>query len=211
MADFGEIGGWVEKHPYATGAIVFGGGLVLLWAFGYLGGSSSSSAETGTNNLAAAYYAAEAAQTTAGTQLQMATVAANSADAQTATQANAAVAINQANADMETTLGSQTTTAAQTLYNDQLQSSITSANDTMAENNVNQAYLYQTTLAGNNAQETLAALNGILPQELALNPSHMAALYIPGVGNFGVGGTTATPNDYAAAGYTAAEIAAAFG
>lgn len=84
---------WAKRNPWIAGIAVFGVGLIILWALGYLGGGSSASANQGQQseaqtqqNLAAAYYAAEAAQATAGTQLQLAqvndTAAVNIANAQ---------------------------------------------------------------------------------------------------------------------------------
>jgi hypothetical protein len=214
--DMGDIGKMIEKHPLATGAIVFGGGLVLLWALGYLGGGSASSAASGTTNLAAAYYAAEAAQTTAGTQLQIATVAANSQDAIATTQANAAVAINGAQQDALTTLGGQSLTGAQTLYNDNLISSTTSANDTAQTAISQSAYDLDTANANNSAAEYLAALNGIVPQ--LISQGYGAGIVLPGIGALSAGAAApntnpavSSPAQAATLGYSAAQIEAMFG
>jgi hypothetical protein len=215
--NMGEIGDMIKKHPLATGAIVFGGGLVLLWAFGYLGGSSSSSssAASGTNNLAAAYYAAEAAQTTAGTQLQIAQVAGNTQEALATTQANAAVAINGAQQDALTTLGGQSATTAQTAYNDNLVSSTTSANDAAYEAVTGSNNALETTFANNQTSEVLAALNGIIPQQLAMGAG--ADYNLPGFGTISAGahvpsvGPLSGPTQAASLGFTPAEIQAMFG
>lgn len=85
-----EILGWAEKHPYATGGVVLGAGLLALWYLGYFSGSGSS--DSG-QNLAAAYYGAESAQALAGNQVQLATVQADAATNIAKTQADAATAI----------------------------------------------------------------------------------------------------------------------
>jgi hypothetical protein len=174
-----EITSWIEDHPYATGGIVIVGGLALLWLFGFFGSSSTASADTSGNNLAAAYYSAEAAQATAGTQLQMATVAYGNQTAQVQAQANAAEAIASTQANMYTTLGSQTSSTAQLMYNDQLLSSQTNANDALNAANTNANYQYLTSVAGDQAQQYGDYAGMIIPSE---NAAYAAYLQSPFAG-----------------------------
>lgn len=55
------------EHPLVTGAIVFGGGLAVLYLFGFFGSSSSS----GSDPTASDYFNAVATQAVSGDQLQM--------------------------------------------------------------------------------------------------------------------------------------------
>lgn len=179
---------WAEDNPVATGGIILIGGLGLLWLFGFFSSSGSSSSNTAQSNMAAAYYAAEAAQTTAGTQLQIATDTNQAQTAQVGLQTAAAVAINKANADSATTI--QTTQS-----NDALQ----------ASNNAN-AFAYQTAVSGNQANEIMSALNTVIPTELAYGQGQ-ASFYLPGVGSFNSGlATTSTPASLAAQGFSQAQI-----
>ena len=128
---------WAEEHPYATAGVIFVGGLGLLWLFGFFGGgSASSSADTASTNMASAYYAAEAAQATAGTQLNMQQDIDQAATAQTALSTGAAVAINAANASSATSIASSmygaSTTIATTQSNDALAASQTANSDRRA-------------------------------------------------------------------------------
>ena len=212
--NMGSIGKWIEEHPYATGGIVFGGGLVLLWAFGYLGGGSSSSAQSGTSNLAAAYYAAEAAQTTAGTQLQMATVQSNAAQGIATTQANAAVAINQAQSDMATTLGQQNANASvwinQANSDNALLATQSNNNSALATVQTNAAYANATNTTNVNAGILSTFLNTIVPQELALTGGVGAGAVLPGIGTVGIASGSTTPAQAAAVGFTPTQIAQMF-
>jgi hypothetical protein len=212
--NMGSIGKWIEEHPYATGGIVFGGGLVLLWAFGYLGGGSSSSANSGTSNLAAAYYAAEAAQTTAGTQLQMATVQSNAAQGIATTQANAAVAINQAQSDMATTLGQKNANASvwinQENSDNALLATQSNNNSALATVQTNAAYNFAT--AQNNSQASILStyLNTIVPQELALTGGAAGAVLPMGIGGVGIQSGNTTPAEAAMQGFSPSQIAQMF-
>lgn len=209
-----SIGGWIEEHPYATGGIVFGGGLVLLWMFGYIGGGSGDG-NSGSSNLAAAYYGAEAAQTTAGTQLQMATVQANAQQGIATTQANAAVALGHIQADMQTTLGQQTANVANTqTVNDTIVANH-SADDALATVNSNNYFANLTATTHDNTSVALAALNGIIPQALYYGGASGAGGYVPGLGSFAIGSGSGAaggnPNVLRAAGYTPSQINAIVG
>lgn len=198
MADFHPIA-YAEEHPYIAGAVVFGGGLVLLWALGYLGGGSSttSSADAATQSMAAAYYAAEAAQTQAGTALNIATVQANAQTQGALIQAQGAVAINQSNntaatsiassmynADMQDTASANAAATQQAQY--AAQTAQVQANDAMNTANLQALYNKQTAIAGDNAQSLQTAMNTIIPQELALTSG---TSFNMGIGNqqFSVG------------------------
>lgn len=185
---------WAEDNPVATGGIILIGGLGLLWLLGFFSSTSSTSGSNDAQtNMAAAYYAAEAAQTTAGTQLQIATDTNQAQTAQVGLQTAAAVAINQANQDSATTI--QTT----------------QANDALAASNNANAFAYQTAVSGNQANEIMSALQTVVPTELAYGQGQ-ANFYLPGVGTFNSGvATTNTPNTLAAQGFSAAQIAAMFG
>jgi hypothetical protein len=188
-----DIAQTVEEHPYVTGAVVFGGGLAILWLFGFFSSTSStSSTDTATTNMAAAYYAAEAQQATAGTQLNIAQDYTQAQTDQTAIQANAAVAINAAQTGAATQIAaSQYNTAgyianvqgadmvAMNASNNWL-GSVQSADaaNTAASNNW---YALQTTNANNSAAQYQTVLGTIIPQELALSGGG-AAFALPGVG-----------------------------
>lgn len=145
---------WAEEHPWLAGGLTLGVVFLLLWLLGFF--SSSSSASSGTNNLAAAYYNAEAAQTTAATQLQMATVMYGNQTAQTQIQANAAQAIAATQYGAATTINGQNATAATTISNtgnnDQLLATINSNNDALSAANTAASYAFQTAAAGYAAQ-----------------------------------------------------------
>lgn len=156
---------WIEEHPWLAGAIGLGGLLILLWLLGFF--SSSTSQTSSNNGLAAAYYNAEAAQTTAGTQLQMATEAYAAQTAQDQIQANGAEAIASTTAGMYTTIGQQNASTTTALGNDQLLASENSNNDALAASNTAAMYGYQTAQAGYQAANFQTVLNTIAPQELA--------------------------------------------
>lgn len=196
---------WAEQHPYMTAAIVFGGGLAVLYMLGYLGGGSGS-AQSGAANMAAAYYAAEAQQAVAGTQLNMATVQANAQTQGQQIQANAALGIAQSNDAASVAIATH-------MYD----SANVQANDAAAVAGVQAGYNYQTALAGLQAGEMTTAMNTFIPQELALSGG-AAAFVLPGIGGqapqvgaINVTGAPYTPAGYAQAGYTPQQIKAIFG
>jgi hypothetical protein len=205
-----EVIEWVEKNPVP--AFVVGGVVVLgvMWFMGVFS-SPAASSNGGQTNMAAAYYAAEAAQAQAGAQIQLATVQATNQTAQVTANANAAEAIAATEANMQTTLGGQTLTGQQTLYNDELLSAQTSANDAVQSSNINAANTLAVTNSNNWANEFLAALNGVIPQEVAQTGA--ASVTLPGLGNFQVGPTAGAPNinQAIAAGYTPAQALALYG
>jgi hypothetical protein len=101
-----EVTAWAGEHPYATGGIVLGGGLVLLWAFGFFSGSGGGGGAQTSG--AAAFYGAEAAQAQIGGAIQIATlqtaaatnqagIAAQNDQALANIQATAAVVLNGQN------------------------------------------------------------------------------------------------------------------
>jgi hypothetical protein len=87
---------WAEAHPWATGGIVLGGGLALLWLLGAFSKSNAGATDSGSNN-AGAYYAAEAAQAGAGAAIQQSTLETAAATAQNQSNNAAMVAIDAAN------------------------------------------------------------------------------------------------------------------
>jgi hypothetical protein len=202
-----DIGKTVEEHPYVTGAVVFGGGLALLWLFGFFSSTSStSSTDTATTNMAAAYYAAEAQQATAGTQLNIAQDYTQAQTDQTQIQANAAVAINAAQTGAATQIavtqyGAMTSIAAGQ-YNAATQIAATQGADALATTNNNNYYAFQTNQANNAAAEYQTVLGTIIPQELALTGGS-AAVSLPGFGSGTVNRTgVVSINDLIAQGYS---------
>lgn len=192
-----EFKAWIDKNPLLAGGIVFGVGLVILWWLGYFS-SSSSSTDTSGNNLAAAYYAAEAASATAGTQLQLATVQATNQTAQVASQANAAVAINQAQQTAATTIAQYGAGVA-----------ATNANDAMLTANTAASYAYQTAQTHDSAMNFNDYINNILPMELQYGGGY-AQTNFPGQGNVVFTPGAPSPAQQAAAGFSPAQIAQMF-
>ena len=183
-----DVLGCVEAHPWLAALLGLGGLLILLWLLGFFSGSSSSSSSG--NSLAAAYYNAEAAQTTAGTQLQMATEMYTNQTAQAQIQANGAEAIASTQAGMYTTLGQQNAGVATALGNDQLLASNNSNDDALAASNTAALYGYQTAQAGYNASIANNYISNVLPGELALSGGS-ATTQLPGYSApFSVGGAT---------------------
>ena len=105
-----EVLKWIEDHPILAAVLGIGGLLLILWLLGFF-----SKPSTGSANLAGAYYAAEAAQTTAATQLQMATVQATNDTAKAGLQAQAAQAIAATNANAAMNIAATQGTTATTL------------------------------------------------------------------------------------------------
>ena len=165
MADFHVIH-WAEEHPAYAGAIVFVGGLALLWFLGYLGPSSSSSNQANNQQqqaaiteqqLATAYYAAEAAQSTAGTELQLAQVNDQAAVNIAGGQNQAAVAINAAN-----------NTTQQLGYTTAGGLGTTQANDALAASENANQYSAAVAQTYANAANYNTLFNTTIPYELAL-------------------------------------------
>jgi hypothetical protein len=228
MAEFRPVA-WFEAHPVAGGAILFGGGLGLLWLFGFFGSSSSSasSSNTAATNMAAAYYGAEAQQAVVGGQMQIASEQFAAQTAQTGLQANAAVAINQANAtasqniassmyNSATQINAANTNAAVQLgsvqANDASQLASVQANDALAATASNNAYAYLTNVAGNAANQNITAMQTIIPQELALTGGTSFNMNYGGQ-DYNLSSFAPPPNTpaYAAyAGYTPAQVAGMF-
>jgi hypothetical protein len=100
-----------KRHPWAAGALVFVAGLAIL--FWWRSGSSGSSGSSAAANNAGAFYAAEAAQTQAGTALQMTTLQTAAATAGARIQADAALGIAQTQAARDVQLGNQQATTDQ--------------------------------------------------------------------------------------------------
>jgi hypothetical protein len=202
--DWKGAGRWIEEHPYATGGIVFAGGLAILWYLGYFsGGSSNASASNGTANLAAAYYAAEAAQTTASTQLQMATVADTNATAQVGLQATAATAINAANANASTIINGQNAGATVSLGQQDLLATQSNNATSLATVNSNNAYADQEQSNAQQANILQTILSQIIAPQVAKTGS--AAYAGPG-GVISAAPGSPGPNAFAAAGFTQSQI-----
>lgn len=165
---------WAKANPLLAGLAVFGVGLLLLWLLGFFSKSSSQGAsnQTAQTNLAAAYYAAEAAQATAGTQLQMATVQATNRTAQVQAQANAAQAIANAH-DTAAVQATQLSTNAQNVQ----------SNDAAATSQALGQYAYQTAVATGQAANYGTFLGTTVPTELVATGGQLggnvASLYYP--------------------------------
>ena len=227
---------WAEEHPWLAGGLTLGIVFLFLWLFGAFGSSSSSSSSSNGTNLAAAYYNAEAAQTTAGTQLQMATVAYGAQTAQTQIQANAATAIaasqsgaattiNGQNASAATTinasnnsaavsLGSFNSTVQQALGYDALLGTINSNDDALATANTNGYWNNQSATTAATAGEYDAFLTNVLPAEIAnAGPTAVITAGLPGIGTFGLAGPggISTPSSLESVGYTPAGAASLLG
>lgn len=209
---------WVEEHPALAAVIGVGGVFILLWLFGFFSSSSQASGNSGQSNLAAAYYAAEAAQTTAGTQLNIATEN-DQAQVQLAQlQANAATGIAQTQADMYTTINGQNVGSANTINQnytnltalqaqDALLTTVNNNQTAVSENQTNQAYALQTQTVNNQANEYLDAVNNIAVPEIAMYGSAQFNTVGPGgVQQFTVAPQTWTPSTAAMAGFNPAAL-----
>lgn len=188
---------FAEEHPWEAGGIVFAGGLILLWLLGFF--SKAPAASGGGNaGLAQAYYAAEAAQTVAGTQLQIAQANGVAQTAQAQIAADAAVKINGQNTAAATAITQTNATAATDI----------SATNAKAATDING----QNTSAGLSAalaSDYSNLLSIIVPQEMAMNGGS-AAVSIPffGGGNVAVSaGLTTGPNTLAEMGFDPSQIA----
>lgn len=228
---FDDIGKWMGEHPWLTGGAIVGGGLGLLWLFGFFS-SSTSSTDTGQTNMAAAYYAAEAAQAAAGAQIQAISLQTTAATAQDQINANAAVAINGANTGAATTINQQNTGSANTIAgygetvglagitgttqqvlgvsSNQLQATQINANAATTQNQSNNTTAASVATTGANAGEVNTALQTIIPQEIAMSGGY-GNFILPGAGYATVNTGAAAPiNQLISSGYTpamAAEIA----
>lgn len=207
-----NIVNWVEKNPWLAGLIGLGGVLIILWLLGYFSSSSSSSSSAG-NSLAAAYYNAEAAQTTAGTQLQMATEYYNAQTAQDAIQAGGAEAIASTQANMYTTIGQQNAGTTTALGNDQLLAAENSSNDALQASQTAAMYGYQTAQAANQASLISNFFNNVVPAEAAYGGGLAETNIIPGMGLVGVAPSSGAVNPVilAGEGYSPSGVAAQLG
>jgi hypothetical protein len=217
MASLSDAGEWMKQHPYATGAIVFGGGLALLWLFGYIGGGSSSQTSSSGGNTTAAYYAAEAAQSQAGAAIQLGTLQTQAATAQAKIQADAATAINESNNQATMTVNQQNTGSANTIAGLELQGTMHNADTaylTAVSNNASATAINDS----NNSASIWQTIYGTLfPAEIAqtggwgvVNAPSGQAVYI-GAGSglsYAIG---QGPAALAARGYTPAQFAALSG
>lgn len=199
---------WIEKNPWLAGAIGLGGVLILLWLLGFFSSSSSGSTGSG-SNLAAAYYAAEAAQTTAGTQLNMTQANDNASVSIANSQASAAVAIQQSQAGMYTTLGQQNAGVSTALGNDQLLASENSNDDALNASNTAASFAYSTAAAGYNAQNMDTYLNAVYAPEV--NNFTGEGIGITPWGNFNTFDSPPTPAGLEQSGYTPAGVATILG
>lgn len=223
--DTGQVGGWIKAHPYATGGIVFVGGLGLLYLLGYIGGGSAVAADAGTANLASAFYGAEAAQAQAGAAVQIQTLQSQADTNQAKINADAATAINASNNGMAMTINGQNTSAAvagqlssdfTTRYvnesNDYTTQFVTQSNNSTAlQEATNNLYAQQYANDQNNQANLMQTILGtIIPQELVLGKG-TANLAVSGVGSVNVNAAPAAPAQLAAAGMTPAQIQAIWG
>jgi hypothetical protein len=203
---FAEVTAWVEEHPTESIVIGAGGLIAILWLLGFFS-SSSSSASSGSSNLASAYYAAEAQQAVVGGQIQVATIQSAAQTAQTAAQANAAVAINKAQTKAATTINGQNASTQTALGNDDLLAAYS-----------NNAATIATTQSNNDAATAIAQSNAsagifqtifgtLMPAELAnsANPGY-ASLNLGSFGNFSGVATLPSVNDLLASGMSQAQI-----
>jgi hypothetical protein len=215
--DWGKISGWIEEHPFATGAIVFGGGLALLYLFGFIGGGSA--AAPAANNSAAAFYGAEAAQSQAGAAIQLGTLQTQAATAQAKIQADAATAIAATGASMQTTINGQNTGSANTIAgyeaatsqyaaSTQLQATASNNATVLAQTISNNDTAARVNDSNNNATIWQTAMNTIIPQEMVFGGGH-AQTNLGEYGTFwGSSGTYVSPTTLAAQGFSPADIAA---
>lgn len=203
---------WAKQHPWAAGLLTLGAIFILLWLLGFFGSSSSSTTSSNSNNLAAAYYQAEAAQTTAGTQLQMATEAYAAQTAQDQIQATAATGIATTQANMYTTIGGQNAGVETALGNDQLLASDNANDDALAASNTAANFAYQTAAGANQAGLMTTFMNSIVNPELQLTGG-LASGNIAGLGQFSIMPNVGVPNILALEqqGYTSAGAAAIAG
>jgi len=157
---------WAEKNPVWAGAGIFVGGLAILYFLGYLGPSSSSGSSQNNQaqtaaiteqQLATAYYAAEAAQSTAGTELNLAEVNDQAAVNIAGGQDQAVIATNAAD-----------NTTQQLGYTTAGNLGTTQANDALAASENANAYSAQTAQAMYNASNYNTLFNTTIPYELAL-------------------------------------------
>jgi hypothetical protein len=176
--NFGEIGTWAKTHPLATGAIVFGGGLGLLYLLGYIGGGSSSAGNAAQANGVAAFYAAEAAQAGAGAAIEVQTLQSQAATAQAKIAADAATAITGAQANRDILINGQNTGAAYSIAGLGLQGTLSNNATALASTLSNNAT--QESINANNTRAGLlqTALNTVIPIEL--NRSGSAVFHVPG-------------------------------
>jgi hypothetical protein len=230
MAEYAVVK-WAEEHPYLAGATVFGGGLAILWLFGFFGPNKGSQSDGagGSANMAGAYYAAEAQQAVVGGQIQMATIQSAADTAQMALQTDAAVKINASNdttsqaiassmysadvtkaaygAQTAQTLGAYDAQTAQTGIIYGAQTAQVQANDAMNTSVAHDAYAFQTNKTNADAFTFNNIINQIAAPEMLRAGS--VAFDSP------VGGLTAaysgwTPATAAAAGYSPAQLSAMF-
>lgn len=204
-----EILEWAKQHPWAAGLLTLGAVFILLWLLGFFGSSSSSSTSSSGNNLASAYYAAEAAQTTAGTQLQMATEAYAAQTAQDQIQANAATGIATSQANMYTAIGQQNASTETALGNDQLLASNNANDDALAQANTAASFAYQTAAAGYQANELNNYVNTVFPAEQAINAAAGGGGFVAatpfGSFNINTGGFAPSITGLESEGYTPAQ------
>lgn len=175
---------WAEKNPWWTGGIILVGGLAFMWMLGMFGGSkggasaaNNAAAQQTEANLATAYYAAEAANATAGTQLQLAQV-----------QGDTAVNIASANDQAAIATNAADNTTAQLGYTTGLSAAQTQYNDMVAANAANTSAAVQTAQITGNAANFNSLTNTILPYELALSGGAPVYANIAGT-TYGLGST----------------------
>jgi len=183
---------WVSAHPTESVVIGLGGLLAVLWLLGvFKGGGSADAAATGASNLAGAFYAAEAQQAVVGGQIQMTTLQTAAATAQAANAANAAVAINEANAHAATIINGQNTGAASIMNQSSNDAAVAmSGNQLLATYSNNDAAVRTTALntsaavavnaSNNNANVLATAMQTVVPQELAAGGTGAAIVTLPG-------------------------------
>lgn len=186
--DFGKVASFAEDHPVGTGVTVFVGGVLILYMLGYIGGSSTATSND--SNAAAAYYNAAAAQTVAGTQLQIAQAGSVAQTAQARIAADAAVKINAAQV------------AGAAAMNASNNAAVVAETNTTVGGQVQTAQIVGNTAAYEAQQETTRGLAAsqnsllqsifgmIIPSELA--HGGIAQFTVPG-GQFGVGVAPTTP------------------
>lgn len=176
---------WAKRNPWIAGIAVFGIGILVLWLLGYIGGGKSSSADSAAasqqqtqQNLAAAYYAAEAAQSTAGTQLQMTEANDQAAVDIYGAQDDAAVAMNSSNNVSANTIAGLYAGVGTTEANDQLTAQ--QAYDAMELGSVQAQTVSQTTQAGDyyNAQQAIAAGQYAATEQLGTDQAGVDNNYI---------------------------------
>lgn len=178
MASFAEVKQWVEKHPYETGGIVFGVGVVLILLI-YSGSSSSTAAQsttpaTDTSGAASydSYLASELqAEEASGAENASLTALQDQLQVQTAS-INAAVSVAGLNdtTDLQlASLNAQTTQDSINVLGGVQSLGILSSTETTLANIGANASVAMSQIASTDYQASLSAFTNVTDNYLAAN------------------------------------------